>query len=769
MKEKEEILKNIKDLTKKTWFFYALCMILTEDFLIIGEDIHKVNVHERVSNNEALLLLWFLIQWEINYTFPELPQDLINIKKEIYSLLQELHDSFSAPFIERMQKWIKNWFKDSNYEKDKKDFFWDWEMLVEPIFYAGSGVYDFQYLEYLEKKYKYDKKWLLKNKNFDLDNNIKIVSKIKEILHTKSKKINFQWFKENLDEEIEKMQKKYPNENIKKELDLENFLPIMEIHQYVKLFFENKNIDYSLPEKEIKKLEFESFYNWLIDLFVINKSDFEEELNVESFLDNFSINLWENINSQFKWIWDLNILNIKPIIKLDEERYFVPINFILFQAIYESPYYWIMDDKEYLNEACKNRWNVWEEITYDLLIDVFWKENIYKSVIVESKKWITETDIDILCVLWSKALCIQVKSKKLTILSRTWNNEQIKKDFKWAIQDPYLQWLKSRKSILKKDVKFIDENWKEINLSSKINEVYIMWITTENYPSLNHQSNILLDKKEGNPNAIFLSIFDLELLSHYLNDPYDFLYYIRQRIDLKDYFQADEEIVFLGFHLKKKLWRDDKYSMSAIDNQFWQIVDRNYYPYKANLDIWDEWDSIKQIWKNPSFYKFFDEIKWIHSEYITDVIFHLLDLSWEWRDNLIQHIIEAKEKVWIDWKSHNFSIPNINITYVALNSNNQEELKKQVTSFSEKHKYETKSDIWIGFWSLKDSKSIINLVFFHKEEWGYVKEADEIIKKEWATWRLVDMKTWKKLYRKSSCPCWSNKKFKRCCWNKYYD
>jgi len=57
------------------------------------------------------------------------------------------------------------------------------------------------------------------------------------------------------------MQKKYPNENIKKELDLENFLPIMEIHQYVKLFFENKNIDYSLPEKEIKKLEFESFYN----------------------------------------------------------------------------------------------------------------------------------------------------------------------------------------------------------------------------------------------------------------------------------------------------------------------------------------------------------------------------------------------------------------------------------------------------------------------------------------------------------------------------
>jgi hypothetical protein len=65
-------------------------------------------------------------------------------------------------------------------------------MLIEPIFYAGSGVYDFQYIEYLEKKYKYDKKWLLENKNFDLANNIKIALEIKNILFKKAKKINFQ-------------------------------------------------------------------------------------------------------------------------------------------------------------------------------------------------------------------------------------------------------------------------------------------------------------------------------------------------------------------------------------------------------------------------------------------------------------------------------------------------------------------------------------------------------------------------------------------------
>lgn len=763
MRTKELVIKDIKKLVNKKGFFYALCMILSEDFLVIAEDIHKIDTYARVSNNEALLLFWFLIQNKINYDFPELPK-LIEIKKEIYNLLEELHNSFEILFISKIEEWIKNWFKTDNYQKDKKDFFWNWEMLIEPIFYAGSWVYDFQYLEYLDKKYKYDRKRLLENKNFHIDDNIKIANEIKRILHEKSKKINFQWLKEKIPSIIEDIKKKYPNRNIEKEA--EQMLSMMELYQYLELFFENKNIDYSLPEEEIKKLEIESFYYWLIDLFVIRKSDFD--ISIDSFLDNFSIDLKKDINSNFKWIGDFNILNSKPIIKLDEERYFVPINFILFQAIYETPYYWIMDDNKYLDKASTNRWNVWEEVTYDFLVKVFWKDNIYKSVIVESKKWRTETDIDILCILWSKALCIQVKSKRLTILSRKWDDKQILKDFKWAVQDAYKQWLTSRDSILDKNVKLINEDWDEIKLSTKINEVYIMWITTENYPSLNHQANTLLEKKENDPNAIFLSIFDLELLVHYLRDPYDFLYYIRQRIDLIDYFNAEEEIVFLGFHLENKLWIDEKYNMCAIDNQFWQIIDRNYYPYKAWLDIWDKWDSIKSLWKNPSFYKLFDEIKEIKSEYITDVIFHLLDLSWEWRDNLIQHIINGKEKTWKDWKSHIFSVPDVNITYVSLDSNSQEELKKQVICFSEKHKYKSKSEVWVWFWSLKDSKKIIDLLFFHKEEWKYIKEAEDLVLKEWNTWNTMDIKTWKKLYRKSPCPCWSKKKFKRCCWDKYY-
>ena len=51
-------------------------------------------------------------------------------------------------------------------------------MFIDPIFYSGDGIYDFQYLEYLDKKYKYDEKWLNEKTNFYFDEVIEIANKI---------------------------------------------------------------------------------------------------------------------------------------------------------------------------------------------------------------------------------------------------------------------------------------------------------------------------------------------------------------------------------------------------------------------------------------------------------------------------------------------------------------------------------------------------------------------------------------------------------------
>ena len=92
-------------------------------------------------------------------------------------------------------------------------------------------------------------------------------------------------------------------------------------------------------------------------------------------------------------------------------------------------------------------------------------------------------------------------------------------------------------------------------MSEDIEEAYLLVITTENYPTLTHQSFTLLDKKLTDPHPLILTVFDLELIRQYLPNPYDFLYYVRQRIDLMEYFRADEEMYFLGYHLINKLWK----------------------------------------------------------------------------------------------------------------------------------------------------------------------------------------------------------------------
>lgn len=55
------------------------------------------------------------------------------------------------------------------------DFFVKDNVMVELMFYVGDGIYDFQYLEYLEVKYRYDYEWLLKNRGFDISVIKKIV------------------------------------------------------------------------------------------------------------------------------------------------------------------------------------------------------------------------------------------------------------------------------------------------------------------------------------------------------------------------------------------------------------------------------------------------------------------------------------------------------------------------------------------------------------------------------------------------------------------
>lgn len=733
MRKTETVIKDLKDLINSKGYIYALCMILFEDFHINPEKMQEIDHRKRLSTKEASLLLGFLIQDVIDFSVPETPQDLIQLKHKTYELMEELHQSFMIPFLQKLEKSFGKTHDKTNYREDMKEFFGKGDMLTEPMFYSGTGVYDFQYLEFLERKYKYDKKWLSDERDFDFTQAQNIGSQIKGILQEKSKKVRLYDLKEKLPVMIEGIKKKNPNEDWEKHA--KDILPTMELYQYVELFFEHVKEEENLSIDEIREDGWSSFYESLIELFVVTKSDFESNVNIESFLNNFSITPEGGFNSQFQTIGNYNIINSHPIIKLGDDKYFVPITFLLFEAVYESPYYWMIDDKKYRDQAGENRGNVGEEITYDFLSKVFGASRAFKSVRITTKKGQDDTDIDVLCVLGSKALCVQVKSKKLTELSRKGDDKALNDDFQRAVQDAYEQGIVSRRKILQKEAKFMDEAGKEIQLSEEIDDVYIMGITTENYPALTHQSHVMLDKKNDDPFPIVLTIFDLELLTHYLNDPYDFLYYIKQRTSLMDYFKADEEMVFLGYHLDKKLWKNPKYDMVAIDTVFGQLIDRNYFPLKAGLEVSDDGDAIKKRWQSEKFDQLCNELKNSTDAKITDILFHLFDWSGDARKTLVDFIISTKQKSFDDGKCHDFSIPPdtiysacVGVTYFSLNSDDAEELRKRLLTLCQVRKYKSKGDVWIGFGSLKSSPNMIDIVALNDQNWKYDEELEKVSK-----------------------------------------
>ncbi len=237
---------------------------------------HEINHREKLSVNEAALLLGFLIQNKLDFTIPESLQDLTQMKKMTYVLLEKLHQSFMKNFVEKLEKEIKKTHKKENYRSDQKEFFGKGDMLVEPIFYSGTGVYDFQYLEILERKYKYDKKWLTEEKNFNLIETQKIISQIKKFLQKKSEIVEM-GLKEEM---IAFMKGKNPDEDWEKKIEEVFTKEQIEWLQYGPLFYDfekNGEFDQNL------------FFRNLIDLFTIKKSDFNTDVNIDSFLHNFSI------------------------------------------------------------------------------------------------------------------------------------------------------------------------------------------------------------------------------------------------------------------------------------------------------------------------------------------------------------------------------------------------------------------------------------------------------------------------------------------------
>ncbi len=311
------------------------------------------------------------------------------------------------------------------------------------------------------------------------------------------------------------------------------------------------------------------------ELYKYSKNSYVLEKHPEfrTILEAFSINESEILNKEFMNIGDSNELSIRPILEYNS-YYLIPIPFVLAQALNKSPYYWLIKDSEYKNKANSNRGISAENIVYSQLrtkYGLFVLKNIY----VKPNKTKTITDLDV-CLLYEGVLIIfQIKSKKLTQLSKQGNLAQIELDFKNAVTDAYEQAHIAIDPILKNECILVDKENQVIVETSNITKIYTVCVLLDDYPPLTSHTLILNEKKDVTP--IAMSIFDLEICIEYLPEIESLIDYIKKRTENSKYYRAESELSYLQYYLQNKLEQKEDADAVMLDNGFAQQFDKKYY------------------------------------------------------------------------------------------------------------------------------------------------------------------------------------------------
>lgn len=594
------VLGKIDTLISMKGFVYALIVSQIEDETILASNLDKRNNHERLSSNEILFLWSLLVNREDFWQYPDTVEDLYDMRCEIHLLLEELQRTFFSGLISHLNETLGA--KPEDYKP-----YYDGNAFQEAIFYSGGVLYDEEYLYYIKTRYVDDAEWLKVNKGFDKDSFCKIVCRIKEIIAAKIRRFRLLSLPETLEQRLANKPCDLTEEEYKRVLALGQFLY-------------DQDDDPTLKE----------FCDRLREAVSFTKEDLSGCSDVDNYLKIFCLEPSSGCNGECKEPGDYSILMSKPIIWTPEGSYLLTEIHQLFKCLYDEPRYWL---NEQLDEHKKVRTHIgdFSERQSLKVLECIFGKNCYSDIIIYKGKQ-QLTDIDVLCIWKDYALCFQIKSKGLTLSSRKGNIDAIRSDFKKSFQAAYRQGVKCRDALLTPaGYSFVDKKTGQKFLPPTLKEVYIICETSDEYPSLTHQMTVMLERKESEPEALAVNLFDLDLLGKYLNEPFYFVHYIHNRLKFYGSTRTDVETNCLSAYTYNRLYLDgSEYDRFMFDNSFAKWIDAELLPQYARQE---EVKIDYSLWRDATFDKLIKEIDSLQDVGLSPAIMNLLNFS---RDDVKQ-------------------------------------------------------------------------------------------------------------------------------------
>lgn len=533
----------------------------------------------------------------------------------------------------------------------------------------------------------------------------------------------------------------------------------------VEEFFDNYQDSDELKQtrKNMEQIEKDTKVSFHDSIFKIHETLLSNEI-----LEQLSLNLGSNDifqNGKIEYFpMNESLIYKKPLVKINEDYFCFnspTMNYNL-DSIIENLILNLIPQNKQSKQYYSKRGDYLEDISLELFQTILPNSQVYKGL-----KYNVDDEVDGIVIYDNNIFIIEAKSNNFTIGAKKGNTDKIKRNTKDIIEKAYQQAIRAKSYIESNDFSdFRDKNKRTILTinKSKINHIYMINTTLE--PLMHITANLNSLKRFGFVQgrdwiwSVYLN--DLRIISEIISSPSEFLLYLERRIRFNDYPQIKtmEEIDIFGFFLHNGLYFDDidfpKQNYMMMASGFSEPIDKYY--------LWKYGDLDKKMEK-PSF---FNKCK-------TNTIVKKIENTNEDNSSILakfllsydeQHQVEIEKQAIniLNKKRRNFSmfLPDENIGFTIIH--NQYENKKDMEFYCKVMSYEQKINNW--FLIMLDGVSLnsldVNFKYFNFSNEYY--EELELEVKELRKRRINQtLEIQKNIGRNDTCPCGSDKKYKKCC------
>lgn len=395
------------------------------------------------------------------------PKTVQELAKNTERLLEELHHALSFSMSGRL---LVEAAEAGSFEP-----FGRGATLREPIFYSGESAYDFQYVDLAARKYAADEAWLLEQRGFSIAQACAVARALGQTQSDQHATVRDQ------------MRRLHP--------DQWTMLPLFAVA--ASEVAARAGLDPALTERILLAFTFSA----------------------------------DARNEGFQVLQDFNAIASTPLLRVPDGRFLSLQAYALAESLYETPFYWMAQDKAYLPALTEHRGDFTESFVAERLALVFGRDRVFTNVDIHETKATRIGEIDVLVVWGDRALVVQTKSKRLTVEARKGNDPVLRDDFKKSVQDAYDQAASCASCLGDTRYRLTTADGAEVALPYELREIYPLCVISDHYPALSFQARQFLktiDASRLQP-PLVLDVFTIDTMTEMLQSPLHFLSYVNRR------------------------------------------------------------------------------------------------------------------------------------------------------------------------------------------------------------------------------------------------